>query len=57
MKNGGILLRGGLKIKVKNSKITEINLKHEKAKEIDLLKSRNSLILPNDSNLDITDLT
>jgi len=35
MRNGGILLRGGLKLKVKSLKITEMNLKHEKAKEID----------------------
>ena len=57
MRNGGILLRGGLKLKVKSLKITEMNLKHEKAKEIDQLKSRNSILAPNDTNLDLSDLT
>ena len=40
MKNGGIMLRGGLKQKVKDVKVAQINDKMAKTAAIDKLKSR-----------------
>ena len=59
MRNGGILLRGGLKQKVaKEIKIGELNKGIEKSREIEQLKSRNnisSLLSPRQVDLDNTD--
>lgn len=42
MRNGGIMLRGGLKQKVKDNKVAEANTVLEKSIQIDRLKNRSS---------------
>ena len=45
MKNGGIMLRGGLKQKVKDVKVAQINDKMAKTAVIDKLKSRKNSMM------------
>ena len=45
MRNGGIMLRGGLKQKVKDVKVAEANTVLEKSIQIDRLKNRSSRAL------------